>query len=112
MFVSVKRLPRRCTTHRLLNALGIPTQHIGYRCLSLAIPYYARDKSQAFTKELYPAVSRQLGYGTGAAVERSIRYVIESAWKRRNVRVWNACFPGYTDRPSNKVFIATLAELL
>lgn len=112
MIVSVKRRPRPDTTRQLLKALGIPTQHIGYRCLCLAIPEYARDTSQAFTKELYPSISRQLHYGTGAAVERSIRYVIEAAWKHRNARLWRACFPGYTDRPSNKVFISTLAERL
>lgn len=112
MIVSVKRQTHSDASRKMLKTLGIPTQHVGYRCLCLAIPEYARDKSQAFTKELYPSISRQLNYGTGAAVERSIRYVIEAAWKHRNTKVWNACFPGCADRPSNKVFISTLAEYL
>ena len=108
MIVTVKHR----TTRQLLTALGIPAQHIGYRCLCLAIPYYARNPAQAITKELYPSISRKLSYGTSAAVERSIRYVIEAAWNHRNQKVWSACFPNHTRRPTNKEFITTLAQYL
>lgn len=96
----------------LLRMFKIPAHTDGYRQLAVAIPLYVRDRSQSFSKELYPAVARMLGFTNGITVEHSIRNAIHSAYKRRDPAVWDAYFPVGRKPPSNARFIAVLAELL
>ena len=96
----------------LLRVFKIPPHTDGYRQLVVAIPLYAHDRSQCFSKELYPAVASSLGYSSGIAVEHSIRNSIHSAWKHRDPVVWDALFPSGRKPPSNTRFISALAELL
>lgn len=93
-----------------LTALGVPVQRDGYAQLCAAVPLYAQDPAQRLTKELYPAVARACGFGSGGQVERSIRSAIHAAWEQRDKRVWAAYFPGAARCPSNKEFISRLAE--
>ncbi len=96
----------------LLRMFNIPPHTDGYRQLAEAIPLYARNRAQCFSKELYPVVAEKLGFTNGAAVEHSIRNAICSAWKRRDPAVWETYFPAGRKPPSNTHFISVLAELL
>lgn len=93
-----------------LRKLNIPMHLSGYRCLCVAIPLFAQDISQSMCNELYPAVAKELGYMDWRAVEFAMRRTILSAWKHRDTHIWNECFPGIAKAPTNKRFIATLAQ--
>lgn len=114
--MSIKVKPRSRSKRRgarlLLHRLHIPPSHMGYHYLKIAIPLFAKNKSQAITKELYPNVAKIANGTTCAAIERGIRHVIMIAWECRDERIWNRYFPGATRPPTNKIFIATLAEYI
>lgn len=93
-----------------LRQLNVPVYLSGYRCLCVAIPIFAMDISQSMCNELYPAVAKQLGYVDWRAVEFAIRRAIVSAWEHRDPEIWDACFPGSIKAPTNKQFVATLAQ--
>ena len=99
-------------TIRILHRLSLSVHRLGYKALTIAIPRYAMDDTQSMTKELYPYVAKQLGYRDWYAVEHLIRGVILDAWQRRNPNVWEEYFPGQRKQPTNKQFIAMLAERL
>ena len=85
---------------------------IGYKQLCAAIPCYARDDTQSLTKELYPSIARRFGYPNCGPVEHAIRLAILDGWERGRREVWEGYFPCALRPPSNKLFIATLAERL
>lgn len=93
-----------------LRQLNVPVYLSGYRCLCVAIPKFAQDISQSMCSELYPAVAKELGYIDWRAVEFAIRRAILSAWEHRDPDAWAEYFPGNTKVPTNKQFIATLAQ--
>lgn len=99
----------------VLMSLGFLPKLDGYSYLVEAIPLYARDPSQAITKELYAAVGAQRRK-EASLVERSIRSAIEKAWRDGDKQVWGQyfrCAPdGTVPRPSNGAFIARMAQLL
>lgn len=99
----------------VLMTLGFSAKLDGYGYLAEAIPLYARDPSQAITKELYVAVG-ELRHKEATLVERSIRSAIDKAWRERDEEVWQRyfrCAPdGTVPRPSNGAFIARMAQLL
>ena len=96
----------------ILMELGFPAHRVGFGQLCRAVERYALDSSQLLSKELYPAIAQELGYYDWRAVEHSIRDVIVSAWKRRDAATWGKYFPGCRKAPSNKRFVATLAQFL
>lgn len=114
MSIKVKPKSRsKChPTRRLLQRLHVPPSHMGYHYLQIAIPLFAKNKSQAITKELYPDVARIANCASPGAVERGIRHVIMISWEYRDARIWDRYFPGAAKPPTNKVFIATLAEYI
>lgn len=99
----------------LLMSLGFSPKLDGYGYLVEAIPLYARDPSQAITKELYAEVG-SLRQKEASLVERSIRSAIDKAWRERDEAVWRQyfrCAPnGAVPRPSNGAFIARMAQIL
>lgn len=98
-------------TITMLHELGISIHRLGYVYLSIAVPYFATNNAQSLSKELYPYVAKQLDkYTNWYAVERSIRTVVLAAWNRRDPVVWERYFPRYKKVPTNKQFIAVLAE--
>ena len=98
-------------TTAMLHELGISIHRLGYVYLSIAVPCYASDNTQSLSKELYPYVAKQLDkYTKWHAVERSIRAVVLEAWNRRDPVVWEWYFPRYKKVPTNKQFIAVVAE--
>ena len=90
--------------------LSVPVHLSGYRCLCVAIPMFAQDISQSMCNELYPAVAKELEYMDWRAVEFAIRRAILSAWEHCDPEVWEKYFPVVTKAPTNKQFIATLAQ--
>lgn len=99
-------------TIHMLHELNIPIHRLGYKQLHLAIPRYAQDDTQSFTKELYPYVAAHWGHSNWQTVEHTIRMAILYAWEHRDPQVWEQYFPNSTRPPSNKQFIVTLAERL
>lgn len=93
-----------------LHALGFNPKLTGYRCLVAAVPIFA-SAPYLMVKELYPEVGRLCGIDDVRRIERVIRIAIMNAWIGRNVDVWKDYFPS-KGRPSNKEFIARLAEKL
>ena len=96
----------------LPHKLGIPVHRAGYKYLCVALAIYSKENPPFFTKELYPAVAKKVGLPDWRAVEHGIRQVIIAGWKHGDKTLWNEFFPGLKKPPSNKHFIATLAEFL
>ena len=105
-------LNQRTCVSRMLRDLNFAVHRTGYRHLITAIIRYTQDDSQCLSKEIYPHVARSFGYSDWRAVEHSIRTSIHQAWRHRDPAVWNSYFPGLPHPPTNKHFIATLAEML
>lgn len=99
----------------MLLALGIPTKLRGYAYLREAVLIMARNPGQSITKELYPAVAAVCGCAA-CHVERSARSAIETAWQRRDEKIWRMYFQpdgeGNLRRPTNASFISRLSETL
>lgn len=94
-----------------LQALRFSISSDGFQQLRIGIPLFAQDKTQRLSKELYPAIAQRFGC-SAEAVERSIRDAISAAWLIREESLWQSYFPSLTECPTNKAFIAQLAELL
>lgn len=105
----------RTMVSNLLLALGFATNLRGYSYLRDAILAEIREPGQQVTKTLYPNVGKPYG-ATGVQVERSVRTAIDKAWSRRNEGLWMQYFPGNgkgaISKPSNAVFICTLADYI
>ena len=93
-----------------LRELNVPMHLSGYRCLCVAISVFMQDISQSMCNELYPTVAEKLGSVDWRTVEFAIRKTIRSAWENRDSEKWETYFPGITKAPTNKLFIATLAQ--
>lgn len=97
-------------TTRMLQQLRIPIHRIGYRELAKGIPHYREQNMQSLSKELYPWLSRQFERISPQAIEHATREAIRQGWAHRDPVIWDTYFPGAVKPPSNKQFIATLAE--
>lgn len=96
----------------VLIELSIPTDLIGYRCLTNAVHLRYLDSEQSLTKEIYPEVGHRCAPGlSGVQVERNIRYSIDAAWERRDAEMWRCYFPD-GKKPTNGQFISNVAEIL
>lgn len=97
------------STH--LRILGVPRQG-GFDDLRVGTPLFAQDPEQSMTKEFYPAVAALRGRSNWKQVEKSIRAAKEAAYENRNDAVWKEYFPDTSRCPTNKSFIARLAEFV
>lgn len=97
---------------QILHELNFPVYRIGYIQLCIGIPHFFSDFTQSLSKELYPYIAAQVGNTSTLAVEHAIREVIRAAYESCDPKVWEKFFPGERKVPSNKLFIATLAERL
>lgn len=95
-----------------LHLLGFAGGRDGYRQLCVGIPLFCEDPQQNLSKELYPAIARLCDGKTEKCVEHSIRNAIEHAWKHRKGTAWERAFPGTERCPTNKTFIARIAEII
>ncbi len=107
-----KESPAFTFTCAMLHELTFPIHRFGYDHMLLAVSRYAKGDIQSLTKELYPYIADFFGYADWHAVEHSIRSAIADAWAARDPIVWEQYFPNLDKAPSNKRFIATLAERL
>lgn len=103
-------LALRDPTITMLHELGISIHRLGYKYLTIAVPCYLIDDTQSLTKEVYPYVANHFGCTDWHSVERSIRTVILTAWEHGDPGVWEQYFLNQKKPPSNKQFIAVLAE--
>lgn len=114
MIIPIDQFSRawREQTGSMLHELGFPAHRIGYKQLCIAIPRYAQDSTQSIIKELYPYIAVIFGYTGWCAVEHAMRCAIHDAWFNCDPDIWEEYFPNSRKPPSNKLFIATLAERL
>lgn len=96
---------------KLLLDLGFSPKRDGYKYLLDAVPAYAANPAQAFTKELYPDIGK-LHQHSGDSVERSIRSAMDAAWKAGDHGLWQQYFSTLTTRPPAAEFISRMAEIL
>lgn len=103
------------TSERILLALGLRMNLLGFDYIDCAIKMLAENPSLTLTKELYPAVAAFFGV-TSQSVERSIRTAIHDAWSRRNEAVWRMYFSCNRDEnipcPNNSTFLVRLSRCL
>ena len=94
----------------------IRDRHSGFVYAAACIKMYVENGVNSplrLTQDVYPAVAKR--YNTNAkAVERSIRYAINTAWLKGDMEMQHQLF-GYTvDRdkgcPTNKEYITMIAE--
>jgi len=97
---------------KMLHELHFQAHRLGYKQLCIGVPYYHQNNVQSLSKELYPWIAAQFDHVTSQAVEHAVREAIRHAWECREAEVWKQYFPGAVRPPSNKQFIATLAERL
>ena len=100
----------RENTCGILHELRFGIHRLGYKQLLVLLPCYALDSHLSLSKELYPYVAECFGDVSWKAVEHAVRVAILDAWERREPGVWEKYFPGLTKAPSNKLFIAAVAE--
>lgn len=99
-------------TAEILQRLGIRRNLSGFPYLKAAIPLFAAEPNQFITKVLYTNVAKQFGK-RGDLIERSIRNAIETAWAESDPALWQQFFPDCPHtRPSNRLFIARITQLL
>ncbi|MBQ8358296.1 MAG: sporulation initiation factor Spo0A C-terminal domain-containing protein [Oscillospiraceae bacterium] len=96
----------------ILLELGFPVHCTGYKQLKVGIPQFALDDQQSLAYELYPFISQTLNCTQPSAVERSIGRSIARAWQYGSRDAWEKYFPGSRRAPTNKRFIATIAEYI
>lgn len=99
----------------ILLTLGVNAGRKGYTYLEQIIELFRRDPGRSLTKDLYPTVGRN-NRAAAAAVERAIRGVIQTAWDNRDEAIWRLYFTpgrsGMVARPTNRAFIATIAQVM
>ena len=96
-------------TRELLVKLGFDAELDGYVYLVYIIPRYARDRQRKLSRDLYAEIAAE--YNTSEEnVETAIRYAIDKAWGHGDTELWAACFPNRDRHPSNKQFIAVMAQ--
>ena len=94
-----------------LRILGVPHQS-GFDDLRVGTPLFAQAPEQSMTKEFYPAVATMRGRDNWQQVEKAIRTAKLAAYRNRNDAVWKEYFPDTSECPTNKDFIARLAEFI
>lgn len=98
-----------------LRLLGLNPTLSGYRCLLAIIPFY-KSHPNLLLKEVYYSVASNCGFDDIRNMDRDVRTVINSAWKKRRLDVWSQYFPVNeqfdVDKPSNKKFIKSIIEKL
>jgi hypothetical protein len=99
----------------ILLTLGVNAGRKGYTYLEQIIELFRQDPGRSLTKDLYPTVGRN-NRAAAAAVERAIRGVIQTAWDNRDEAIWRLYFTpgrgGIVARPTNRAFIATIAQVM
>lgn len=102
-------------TAQLLQTLNVSANHKGYRYLLCAVEIHQNQPDCSMTKDIYPAIGRRFNIRADA-VERDIRRAIGAAWVNCDSHIWRMYFDsdrnGDICRPTNTVFISTIAQRL
>ena len=105
----------RSSSADMLYTLRICRSHKGFEYLNYGLDVFPDMPDASMTKSLYPAIARHFGVRSDA-VERDIRRAIGSAWENCDPYTWRLYFDsdrnGAIPRPTNSVFITTLAQRL
>lgn len=106
--------PQSLVTAALME-LSLPAKRSGFRYCREAILMLAENPSLQVTKHVYPEIAKRSGC-KAEAIEKSVRDAIAAAWDDRNDAVWRRYFVaasnGQIPRPSNRVFLASVTEVL
>ena len=84
----------------------------GYDDIRVGVPLFSQDSNQSMVKEFYPAVADLRGRDNWQQVEKAIRDVKEYAYEHRDDDVWKEYFSDTSKCPTNREFIARLAEFI
>lgn len=105
----------RSSATGMLHALQICVSHKGYQYLQYGVELYRDEPEASMTRTVYPAIGKRFQV-TPEAVERDIRRAINTAWENCDAYIWRMYFDcgpnGTVPRPTNTVFISTLARRL
>ena len=96
-------------THLL--RIGAP-HWVGFDDIRVGVPLFSQDPNQSMVKEFYPAVAILRGRDNWQQVEKAIRDVKEYAYKHRNNDIWKEYFSDTSQCPTNREFIARLADFV
>lgn len=98
----------------ILLGLGLQVHRDGFELLKFVIPLFLRNPNQPIFKVIYNRAGHFAGKSEDSrSVEKAIRTAIVAGWKRGDKQRWQELFhqePGKA--PSNKVFVARIAELI
>lgn len=103
--------------NRILESLQIPTHFKGYTYLRDAILLVVEEPTiiNEIMKKLYPIIAEKY-QTTMHRVERSMRFAIETAWSKGNLRtlhdLFGYCVDDRKGKPTNASFIAKIADKL
>ena len=106
-----------CLSRALLHTLGVPTRLRAMRFLPdmLALCALHPPLAEDLSARLYPLIARRHGI-TPAAVERSLRLLVESTWNRVPISTLERFFGHSVDpergKPTNHEFLAQLQQRL
>lgn len=102
---------------KILKEVGVPISLLGYEYVKFGIALTVEDSTiiRRATTDLYPAIAER--YSTTASrAERVIRNAVETACDRGGPDVLEKYFGNsvnpHTGKPTNRQFIATLAEYI
>lgn len=106
--------PHAIVTSALME-LSLPAKRSGFRYCREAILMLAENPGLQVTKHVYPEIAKRNGC-KAEAIEKAVRDAITAAWDERSDAVWRRYFAvapnGQIPRPSNRVFLATVTEVL
>ena len=112
-----EQLPAAERISRLLTAIGVPANLLGYGYLRAALTEVLQrpEMLRGMSRMLYPEVARRFGVSAGS-VERAIRHAIVQTWARgggeRCRQLMGRRGSTVGDRPTNAEMIAMMAEWL
>lgn len=99
----------------IIQTLGIPTHFKGYSYLEAAIITAVQEPGliNEVTTKLYPFIARHFNTNE-QRVERSMRFAIETAWNKGDVRIlhdlFGYCIDDQKGKPTNASFIAKISD--
>ena len=95
---------------KTLFEMGVPSNTIGFKCLIYAIELELTEPG-ALAKVTYAEVARRVKCNT-MNVERNIRFALDRTWEKGLCRPYFKYFQRPHERPSNSVFISTVARIV
>ena len=97
---------------RAIESLGVTRDLAGFKYLVAAVAMQSGSHEPPNVKEIYEVIAEHF-YTTPSAVEKAMRYAIESAWTKGDMNRQQEAFGFSVDeergKPTNAEFIARLA---